>query len=172
LKKIGKANLQIIEHLIWEFVEMKSFIVVCIATCSLLLTLSSVSYSTVAGSIEGEWLTSSKGRVLIYKATSGAFEAKIVGGEMRKDKNGNPTDKDINNPNAALRNRLLIGLVIMKNTNANDSGEWSGGTIYDPDNGNEYSCKIWLDDAHTLNIRGFIGISLLGRTEKWTRIAK
>jgi uncharacterized protein (DUF2147 family) len=89
-----------------------------------------------------------------------------------KDKNGNPTDKDINNPNAALRNRLLIGLVIMKNTNANDSGEWSGGTIYDPDNGNEYSCKIWLDDAHTLNIRGFIGISLLGRTEKWTRIAK
>jgi uncharacterized protein (DUF2147 family) len=177
LKKIGSANVpistnvQIIEHLILEFIEMKSFKALCIAACSFLLTASFVSYGA-ATSIEGEWLTPSKGRVLIYKAASGTFEARVLGGEMRKDKNGNSIDKDINNPNVALRNRLLIGLVIMKNTIANDSGEWSGGTIYDPNNGNEYSCKIWLDDANTLNIRGFIGISLFGRTERCTRIVK
>jgi uncharacterized protein (DUF2147 family) len=46
---------------------------------------------------------------------------------------------------------------------------WEDGTIYDPNNGKTYSCTIKIKKANELEIRGFIGISLLGRTTVWTR---
>jgi len=48
-------------------------------------------------------------------------------------------------------------------------GEWSGGTIYDPNNGKTYSCKLKLTGPDTLKVRGYIGISLIGRSETWKR---
>ena len=50
-----------------------------------------------------------------------------------------------------------------------DNGEWTGGRIYDPQNGKDYKCYLKLKDPHTLSLRGYIGFSLLGRTEVWTR---
>jgi uncharacterized protein (DUF2147 family) len=47
---------------------------------------------------------------------------------------------------------------------------WENGTIYDPREGKTYSCKITLKNKDNINIRGFIGLSLFGRTEMWTRI--
>jgi uncharacterized protein (DUF2147 family) len=47
---------------------------------------------------------------------------------------------------------------------------WEKGTIYDPENGKTYSCKIYLENKNTMKIRGYIGISLIGRTDTWTRI--
>ena len=46
---------------------------------------------------------------------------------------------------------------------------WEDGWIYDPNNGNTYSCEMTLIDHKTLKIRGYIGITLFGRTEIWTR---
>jgi uncharacterized protein (DUF2147 family) len=48
------------------------------------------------------------------------------------------------------------------NTSENN---WEKGTIYDPENGKTYSCKIYLENKNTMKIRGYIGISLIGRTE-------
>jgi len=48
-------------------------------------------------------------------------------------------------------------------------GQWSGGSIYDPDTGHTYSCKLELLDPNKLKVRGFLGVSLLGRTQIWTR---
>jgi uncharacterized protein (DUF2147 family) len=48
-------------------------------------------------------------------------------------------------------------------------GAWSGGFIYDPNSGKTYRCKLKLKDRNTLKLRGYIGISLLGRTDVWTR---
>ena len=48
-------------------------------------------------------------------------------------------------------------------------GKWSGGFIYDPNSGKTYRGKLRLVDTNTLEVRGFIGISLIGRTETWTR---
>ncbi|MBN1327649.1 MAG: DUF2147 domain-containing protein, partial [Candidatus Cloacimonetes bacterium] len=48
--------------------------------------------------------------------------------------------------------------------------KWKGGTIYDPESGKTYSCTMKLS-GDQLEIRGFIGISLLGRTEVWSRIS-
>ena len=49
-------------------------------------------------------------------------------------------------------------------------GLWEKGHIYDPENGKDYKCKMTLASADVLRVRGFIGISLIGRTEVWTRV--
>jgi uncharacterized protein (DUF2147 family) len=67
------------------------------------------------------------------------------------------------------KNQPIIGLLIIRNMKPAD-GEFSGGDILDPENGSVYRCKFHLDDAGThLVVRGFIGISLLGRTQTWER---
>ena len=53
-----------------------------------------------------------------------------------------------------------------------DEGEaWKGGQILDPDNGKTYRCKMTVsDDGRELDVRGYIGISLIGRTQTWLRV--
>jgi len=65
----------------------------------------------------------------------------------------------------------LIGLTILKDF-VFDDNSWTGATIYDPRNGKTYSCKLSLKDNYTLNIRGYLGLSLFGRTESWTKTGK
>ncbi len=68
-----------------------------------------------------------------------------------------------------MRNRPLIGLEILSGFEYAGDGRWTGGTIYDPDNGKTYRCKLRFVDRDTLEVRGYIGISLIGRTEVWKR---
>jgi len=78
---------------------------------------------------------------------------------------------DRENPDAALRERSIIGLPILSDFRFAGDGEWDKGTIYDPDNGKTYKCVARLaDDGNTLKVRGFVGFSLLGRTTEWTRV--
>ena len=51
-----------------------------------------------------------------------------------------------------------------------DDGEWVDGSIYDPKTGKTYSCKMTLKGNDKLSVRGYIGISLIGRTDVWTRV--
>ncbi len=76
--------------------------------------------------------------------------------------------QDLNNPDKSLRSRPLIGMELMKGFRF-DGGKWVDGRIYDPDNGKTYSCKITLDGDGNLNVRGYVGVSLLGRTSVWAR---
>jgi uncharacterized protein (DUF2147 family) len=48
-------------------------------------------------------------------------------------------------------------------------GKWSGGSIYDPDSGRSYKCRLETLDPERLQVRGFIGFALLGRSQVWTR---
>jgi len=67
------------------------------------------------------------------------------------------------------KNQPIIGLVIIRNIKLTD-GEYAGGDILDPDNGSVYRCKFHLDqDGTHLIVRGYIGFSLLGRTQIWQR---
>jgi uncharacterized protein (DUF2147 family) len=67
------------------------------------------------------------------------------------------------------KNQPIIGLVIIRNVALRD-GEFGGGDILDPDNGSVYRCKFRLEKEGTiLSVRGFIGISLLGRSQTWQR---
>lgn len=69
----------------------------------------------------------------------------------------------------ALKNAPVVGLVIMTGLKK-DGDEYAGGQILDPDNGKVYSSKIHLTDGgKKLSVRGYIGVSLLGRSQTWIR---
>ena len=77
---------------------------------------------------------------------------------------------DKNNPDPALQSRPIMGLDLMKGFKFDGKGTWKKGTIYDPDNGKTYKCKVRIGDDGKLNVRGYIGVSMLGRTSLWTRV--
>lgn len=67
------------------------------------------------------------------------------------------------------KNKPVIGMQIGSGLKK-DGDVWSGGEILDPQNGKTYKCKVWLEDkGKKLHVRGFIGVSVLGRTQVWVR---
>jgi len=76
---------------------------------------------------------------------------------------------DIHNPDASLRGKSLCNLEIGSHFHASDATHASGGTIYDPKSGNTYSGTMAVD-GDTMRLRGYVGISLFGRTEIWHRV--
>jgi uncharacterized protein (DUF2147 family) len=114
--------------------------------------------------ILGTWITQNKdGIVAISIATSGALEGRIVAGRSDAKR------LDEKNPDPALRTRPLLGTVMLQGFHYVGDGRWTGGTIYDPNNGKTYSCNLELAQPDTLRIRGYVGMPLFGRTEMWTR---
>lgn len=123
-----------------------------------------------ADDLVGIWEPShGKGRVKIEKIGE-RYYGKIVW--MKEPTNAETGEKrlDKNNPDAALRNRRILGLRVLQDFNYSGKGLWDGGTIYDPENGSTYSCKINMTDKNTLDIRGFVGVSVFGRTDVWRRL--
>ena len=78
---------------------------------------------------------------------------------------------DSENPDPALQSRKLLGLPLLDGfVSDGDQKVWSGGTIYNPDDGKTYSCKLTMQDPKTMQVRGYVGISLLGKTQIWKRV--
>jgi uncharacterized protein (DUF2147 family) len=132
----------------------------------LLLSIGLVTRVYAQDPIEHTWQNASKaGKVQIYKAKDGKFYGKIVW-LKEPNKDGKPR-LDSHNPDEKLRTRPVQGLVILKGFKK-DGNEYVDGTIYDPKGGKTYSCKMTLDGSK-LEIRGYVGISLIGRSETWTK---
>jgi uncharacterized protein (DUF2147 family) len=70
------------------------------------------------------------------------------------------------------KDQPIVGMEILWNLKKDSNSKWDGGEILDPKSGKVYKCKIQLTDSNTLNVRGFIGFSLLGRTQIWYRITE
>ena len=102
----------------------------------------------------------------MFKATDGKYYGKIVWLKEPNNAQGKPRT-DINNPKKERQNDALMGLQLLKNFEKDGAHGYSGGTIYDPKNGKTYSCKMTLN-GDKLDVRGYVGISLLGRTTTWT----
>jgi uncharacterized protein (DUF2147 family) len=151
-----------------------------------LLVLAAVNVAANAGPIAsgdeilGIWKTFDKhgkqeSTMEIYK-TNDTYCARIVGlaepnwpADDDQNMAGQPKD-DRHNPDTTLRHRPIIGMQIMHDFTYNAGKNiWDGGRIYDPANGKTYKCKFTLTSSTQLEVRGYIGISLLGRTEVWKR---
>lgn len=76
---------------------------------------------------------------------------------------------DRENPNPELRSRPLLGLQIMEGFEYIGNNTWAKGSIYDPESGETYKCKITLISHRRLKLRGYVGIPLFGKTSAWTR---
>ncbi|VVD67828.1 DUF2147 domain-containing protein [Pandoraea anhela] len=69
----------------------------------------------------------------------------------------------------ARKGQKMLGMQIIRGIKK-DGDEYSGGYILDPENGKDYKCKLTvIDGGKKLDVRGFIGISLIGRTQTWIR---
>ena len=79
------------------------------------------------------------------------------------------TKVDRKNPNPALRNRPILGLPVLKGLTAKGANRWGNGICYDPEIGKSYKCKMFLKSPNRLELRGYIGISLVGRDFVLTR---
>lgn len=136
------------------------------------LFILSVAFTFAQGSIEGVWYNTTKtGKVEIYKKGDLYYGKIIWLKEPNSEKTGKPKT-DENNPEASKRSTPIIGLVVLKNFKNDGEGKYTEGTIYDPENGKTYKCKMTLTDKDHLDVRGYIGIPALGRTENWTRTTK
>lgn len=112
--------------------------------------------------ILGKWENpSGEGRIEIYKKNNKYFGKLYWIKESSK--------KDVKNPNPDLRSRNIQGTEILTNFTKNGK-TYEDGEIYDPKSGKTYSCKMTLKGDDKLDIRGYIGISLIGRSETWKRI--
>lgn len=119
--------------------------------------------------IIGVWLNEeATGKIQIYKEKDKYF-GKLVWLREPIDKATGLPKSDKENPNPSLQSAPVIGLVNLKDFTFDGKEEWSGGTIYDPKNGKTYKCFIRFENQNKLKIRGFIGISMLGRNTYWTR---
>lgn len=79
---------------------------------------------------------------------------------------------DRNNPDPKMHDTPLLGYKILKDFEYVGDDTWENGTIYDPENGSLYSCTITMKNKNTLDVRGYIGVSMIGRTDTWTRLQR
>tara|TARA_A200000113_G_C8819651_1_gene339981 strand:- start:631 stop:1053 length:423 start_codon:yes stop_codon:yes gene_type:complete len=118
--------------------------------------------------IEGVWVTQDdetgkkKSEILLYK-NDGRLYGKILNLLLEEDKG-----KKCVNCKGGNKNLLIEGMTIVEDLKLNGK-TWEEGTILDPKSGKIYSCYITFEDTNTLKVRGYIGFSLLGRTQKWIR---
>lgn len=135
---------------------------------TILLFCSINAFSQHKDQIIGKWLNATgEAQIYIY-SNDGKYFGKIAWMKTPNHPDGKPR-LDKNNPDNGLSKSSLLGLIILKDfVFSNDV--WQGGSIYDPKIGKTYSCKISLQDSDKINVRGFVGFSILGRTEIWTRI--
>lgn len=66
-----------------------------------------------------------------------------------------------------LKDKPIIGLKIMSGLKQEKPGSWSGGKILDPKEGEYYKVKLATEDGKKMDVRGYIGVPLLGRTQVW-----
>jgi uncharacterized protein (DUF2147 family) len=144
------------------------------------LTLPLAAPADEAGAILGRWTTAEAKSIVEIYERDGLYHGRIVAlkeplypedpahDDYVEGLAGKPK-VDRNNPDEALRGRPIVGLNLMSGFGYDGDNVWSGGTIYDPESGKTYKCKLTLVAPDELNVRGYVGISLFGRTTTWTR---
>lgn len=127
------------------------------------------SFANNPDALVGVWKTGEgTAMVRIYK-NGEKYQGKIVWLKEPIDPETGKPKLDKNHEDPAVRNRAILGLVNIWGFTYKEENTWHEGNIYDPKNGNTYSCTIKLINPNTLEVRGYIGVSLIGRTDTWTR---
>lgn len=140
---------------------------------SFVLFLLFISLNSIAQNdgdrIVGVWKNGEgTGMIKIYK-NGEKYQGKIVWLKEPVDPETGKPKLDKNHPDDSLHTRPVIGLVNTWGFDYTGNNQWGNGKIYDPKNGNTYDCTIKMKNNNTLEVRGYIGISLIGRTDTWTR---
>jgi uncharacterized protein (DUF2147 family) len=137
---------------------IRSRIAVYCATLLAITLIAASASATPDGSPIGTWSTENGHGVIAIAQCGDALCGRIVGID-RAPTDPMPTD---------VNGRSQCGLTIITNEKLSGDGVWLG-QITDPRDGDTYQAKLWLDESGNLNLRGFIGIPLLGSTQIWRK---
>lgn len=125
------------------------------------------SFQVSAQDIVGQWETyddktnEKKAVIKIYKEQD-LYYGKII------EKFTGPQDATCEKCEGSKKDAPIIGLVIIENIQKDDDS-FEGGTILDPESGDVYKCYLKLVNDNKLKVRGYLGVSLFGRTQYWLR---
>jgi len=134
-----------------------------------LVVFFSMFFNAQSQSVIGKWKTiddetgKPKSVVEIYEK-SGKIYGKVV-----EIFDANKKNKVCDECSGDDKNKPILGIMVIKGLRK-DGKEYNDGQILDPNNGKLYKCFITLEENDKLKVRGFIGISLIGRTQYWYRI--
>ena len=126
-----------------------------------------------ATDVVGVWLNEDKDAHVDIYQDGDKFFGKIVWLKTPIDSLTNKPKLDTKNLDESLRTRPVMGMLLLTDFVFDGDDEWEDGEIYDPKSGKTYSCYMEFpdeDNKKNLKIRGYIGISLLGRTTYWTKV--
>jgi uncharacterized protein (DUF2147 family) len=123
-----------------------------------------------AASVEGNWLTQEKTGIVAIARCGDALCGRLVWLRITPSDN-NPQAIDNRNPAPELRGRKLCGMTLMWGFRPDGPDRW-GGAIYDPASGSTYRATMTLRPDGRLDMRGYVLVSLFGRSEAWTRFAQ
>jgi uncharacterized protein (DUF2147 family) len=154
---------------------MKQMVLLSLAALALVLPECNARADGGGDAVLGIWHTSeNKSQVRIFKRDNQYF-GEVVSltqpnwpADDKQGMGGKPRT-DRNNPKPELRSRPLVGLQFMSGFVYNGRKHWVDGKIYDPEGGNTYTSKMTLLKSGKLELRGYVGFSLFGRTVTWTR---
>ena len=146
-----------------NIITMKTIILSIVLSISSIFTIAQTNTDLL-----GEWYNAEKDAVITLFESQGKISGKITWMKFPNDKNGMPK-KDPLNPDESLRDRARLGMVMMRGFTYVEGNIWDNGELYDPKKGKTYSGKITLRDENTLDLRGYIGFSFIGRSSTWTR---
>ena len=148
------------------------------AVLSLMLVLGWASNSVAqkGDAVVGKWWNEEKDAQIEVYPCEGKYCGKII---LLKEPNypaGDPKGMagkpkvDRENPDASQRERPTLGMNLVWGFTPAGENLWEGGFIYNPREGKTYKCKMTLENPDLLKVRGFIGISLIGKTNIWSRV--
>ncbi len=132
---------------------------------TLFLVCSAIAQSTPVG----VWKTiddktgEAKSHIEIYETEDGKLQGKIIKLLQKPEDTTCSACPDDKKDQPLMEMVIVWGLKTYKDY-------WSYGKILDPENGKIYKCSVWLEDNNTLKVRGYVGFSALGRSQKWYRV--
>lgn len=130
-------------------------------------TMTTLRAQTNASAIVGTWESDQKDVRMEYFQDGDHYSARLLWGNKIVEADNATSKKDAKNPDPSLRSRNIIGIVSLTGLKW-DGKEYTDGKIYDPPSGKTYSCKAWME-GDKLQLRGFVGLSMMGKTVSWHR---
>lgn len=126
----------------------------------------------VADDINGEWWSPKNDGKILFFRSEGKYYAMVSWQKYPNDPVDGKPRLDKNNPDPALRNRPLQNLIVFSDFSyIAEKGKYTGGKIYDAeDSGKKYSGWLKLITKNVLEVHGYFGFSLLGKSEYFTRV--
>lgn len=145
--------------------EHKHFFGHSLFVLPLALLFSSIALADASLLLGTYWFPDKDGQLEIIQSGS-KFQGKVSAYDI-------PKQKDELNPDPELKGQLFVGSLMLKGFYYNErKNRWEGGTVYDASEGKSYKSRLWFDDNDTsvLNVRGYIGSPMFGRTTVFERV--